>query len=87
LNNATSLRQLYDSIESHIQGLEALGKSKDTFRDFLIPIVFRKLPPVVRQHLTHDHTSDKWKIDELHSAIEKEITVLKSGIEKQGDSI
>jgi len=37
-NNATSLRQLYDTIESHIRGLESLGKSKDTFGDFLIPL-------------------------------------------------
>ena len=36
-NNATSLRQLYDAIESHIRGLQSLGKSKDTFGDFLIP--------------------------------------------------
>ena len=77
-NNATSLRQLYDTIESHIRRLESLGKSKDTFG---------QLPPVVRQHLTRDHTSDEWNIDELRSAIEKEIIVLESGIEKQGDSI
>ena len=47
-NNASSLRQLYDVIEGHIQGLESLGKNKDTFGDFLIPIVFGKLPSVIR---------------------------------------
>ena len=86
-NSATSLRQLYDTIESHIRGLQLLGKTKETFGDFLIPIVFGKLPSVVRRNLTRDHTSDEWNIDELLSAIEKEITVLESGLERQGDSV
>jgi len=85
-NSATSLRQLYDTLESHIRGLEALGKSKDTFGDFLIPIIFRRLPSAVRRNLTRDHTSEEWNIDELRSAIEKEITVLESGLDSQGDS-
>jgi len=75
-NSAISLRQLYDAMESHIQGLLAFGKSKETLRDFLIPIVWGKLPLVVRRNLTHGHTSDEWISDELRSAIEKEITVL-----------
>ena len=75
------------TLESHIRGLQSLGKSKETFGDFLIPIVFGKLPSVVRRNLTCDHTSDEWNIDELRRAIEKEITVLESGLEKQGDSI
>ena len=62
-----------------------MGKSKDTFGDFLIPIVFGKLPSVVRRNLTHDHTSEEWNIDELRSSIEKEITILESGLEHQGD--
>ena len=86
-NSAASLRQLYDTIESHIRGLQSLGKTKETFGDFLIPIVFGKLPSVVRRNLTRDHTSDEWNIDELLSAIEKEITVLESGLERQGDSV
>ena len=64
-----------------------MGKTKETFGDFLIPIVFGKLPSVVRRNLTRDHTSDEWNIDELLGAIEKEITVLESGLERQGDSV
>lgn len=76
LTPSNSVCQLYDIIESHIHGLQSLGKSKVTFRDFLIPIVFGKLLSVVRRNLTCYHTSDEWSIDELHSAVEKEITVL-----------
>ena len=85
-NTATSLRQLLDSIENYIRELESLGKHKDSFRDFYIPIVFGKLPSVIRRNLTRDHTSEQWNIDELHCAIEKEITILESGFDKQSDS-
>ena len=64
-----------------------MGKTKETFGDFLIPIVFGKIPSVVRRNLTSHHTSDEWNIDKLLGAIEKEITVLESGLERQGDSI
>ena len=86
-NSAASLRQLYDTIESHIRGLESLGKSKNSFGDFLIPIVFGKLPPVVRRNLTRDHTSEQWNIDELRSSIEKEVIILESGLEQQRSTI
>ncbi|XP_065920284.1 uncharacterized protein [Dysidea avara] len=74
------------TLESHIRGLEALGKTKDTFGDFLIPIIFRRLPSAVRRNLTRDHTSEEWNIDEVRRAIEKEIIVLESGLDNQGDS-
>ena len=86
-NNATSLCQLYDVIESYIQGLELLRKNKDTFGDFLIPIVFGKLPYVIRRNLTCDHTSEEWNIDELCSSasIERKTTILEWGLEQQGN--
>ena len=63
-----------------------MGNTKDTFGDFLIPIIFRRLPSAVRRNLTHDHTSKEWNIDEVRRAIEKEIIVLESGLDNQGDS-
>jgi len=35
-NTASSLRELYDTIECHIRGLESLGKSEDTYGDLLV---------------------------------------------------
>ena len=84
-NTAVSLRELLDTLENHIRGLESLGKQKESFGDFLIPVVFGKLPAVIRKNLTRDHSSEQWNIDELLSAIGKEITVLESGLEKHGD--
>jgi len=84
-NSAYSLRKFYDMLESHIRGLETLGKTKDTFGDFLIPIIFRRLPSVVRRNLTRHHTSEEWNL-ELRNAIDKEIVVLESGLDNQCDS-
>ena len=84
-NIAVSLQQLLDTIESHIRGLESLGKDKSSFGDFLISIVFSKLPTVIRKNFTSDHPSEQWNIDDLCSAIKKEVTVLESGSEKHSD--
>ena len=43
-NSAASLRKLYDIIESHIRGLQSLGKTKETFGDFLIPLYLGNFP-------------------------------------------
>ena len=84
-NTAVSLRELLDTLENYIRGLESLRKQKESFGDFLIPVVFGKLPAVIRRNLTRDHSSEQWNIDELLSVIGKEITVLESGLEKHGD--
>ena len=85
-NTASSLRQLHDTIVSHIRGLESLGKNKDTFGDLLVYLVLKRLPPPVVRNLTRNRdTSDEWNIDELCSAIEKEIIVLESGLDSQDD--
>ena len=57
-NTAHCLWRFHDEIESDIWGLESLGKSKDSFGDFLVPVVYNKLPPVVKQNLTRNHTSE-----------------------------
>ena len=85
-NTASSLRQLHDTIVSHIRGLESLGKNKDTFGDLLVYLVLERLPPPVVRNLTRNRdTSDEWNIDELCNAIEKEIIVLESGLDSQDD--
>ena len=40
---------------------------------------------MIRLKLTHDHTSEECNIDELRNSIEREITILESGLKQQGD--
>ena len=82
-NNAASLRQLYDTIESHIRGLESLGSKIDTFEGLLVSLILGKLPPTVITNFNRAHTSDHWEIDELRAGLEREITILESGLENR----
>ena len=73
---ATSLRKFYDTVECHIRGLAALGKTVDTFGDFLVPILLERLPGNTIETLTRAHGSADWSIDALRAALLQEITVL-----------
>lgn len=84
-NTASSLRQLYDTIESHIRGLESLGKSQDTYGDLLVSLILGRLPKPVIRNLTRNHSRDQWNIDELQASIKREINILESGSENHDD--
>jgi len=42
-NTTSSLRELYDTIECHIRGLESLGKKKDSYGNLLVSLIFREI--------------------------------------------
>ena len=84
-NTASSLRQLYDTVETHIRGLESLGKSKDTYGDLLVSLILGRLPTPVIRNITRSHSTDQWTIDELRTGIEREIAILESGLENRDD--
>jgi len=77
-NSAASLRLLHDTVQCYIRGLESLGKKRDTFGDLLVSLISGKLPQPV---ITWTHDTDEWNNDKLHPGIEKEITILESGLE------
>ena len=79
-NNLVSLQTFYDSIETHTRGLLSLGKTKDTYGDLLVPIILRKLPVEIRKNLAREHANAEWTMDELRSAILKEIRVFETGL-------
>ena len=75
-NSLSSLQLFYDTIEAHIRGLAALGKSKDAYGAMLVPIILGKLPVDVRRNLACEHGNSEWTTKELKDAILKEIRVL-----------
>ncbi|XP_074649042.1 uncharacterized protein LOC141904356 [Tubulanus polymorphus] len=74
-----SLREFYDSLETYIRGLRALGKSEDAFGDILVPVVFDKLPSPVRTQISREHGDRAWTLKELRDAIRKEIQATQAG--------
>ena len=85
LNNAASLRQLYDTIlrATYVRGLELLGSKTDTSGGMLVSLILGKLPPTVIRNLNQAYTSDHWEIDELRAGLKREITILESGLENR----
>ena len=74
LLNLVSLQHFYDTLETHIPGLEALGKSQESYGDTLVPIIHKKLPVELKKSLARDHSNKEWELYEL-----KEVEILKAG--------
>ena len=79
-NSLASLRMFYDSLESHIRGLSALGKSEHSYGDLLVLIIMGKLSTEIKRNLTREHPNAQWILSDLMAAMLKEIRVLESGL-------
>ena len=75
-NTLSSLQLYYDTIQAHLRGLAALGKTEDSFATMLIPAILSKLPVDIRRNLARDHGNKAWTMTEVKEAILKEIAVL-----------
>ena len=73
-NTLSSLQLYYDTIESHIRGLAALGKTEESYGTMLVPIILGKSPSDVRRNLAHEHGNAEWTISQVKEAILKEIS-------------
>ena len=80
-NSLASLQLFHDSTESHMRSLLSLGKSNDSYGTLLVPIILGKLPTEIKKNLARDHENREWTIDDLQSAILKEIRILELGIQ------
>jgi len=78
-NIASSLRHIYDTVESHIRGLSALGMSEESYSALLATSVHDKLPVETRQQMARSHPSQKWTLADLRQSILTEIKVLEAG--------
>ena len=80
--NLESLRAFCDDLDSHVQSLEALGKSPDSYQEFLACLVLDKLPPTIRGNFTRAHPDDEWTPSEINRCLEAEIRVLEDQVGK-----
>ena len=65
VNSLPSLQLFYDTIEGHIRGLAALGKSEELYGALLIPIILAKLLIDIQKNLAHEHGSLEWTLSDL----------------------
>ena len=80
-NSLASLQLFHDSTKSHMSSLSSLGKNNNSYGMLLVPIILGKLPTEIKKNLARDHENREWTIDDLQSAILKEICILELGIQ------
>ena len=80
--NVSRLRALHDRIEVHFRGLEAQGVDMSTYSSIVVPILMEKIPEVVRFSMIRASEKNhlKWALDDLLSALEKELEVRESHV-------
>lgn len=72
----SGLRKFSDNLESHIRGLEALGKETDSYGDLLVCLLLDKLSPELRRNLNRQHGKIDLNLEELREALKLEIEML-----------
>ena len=67
------LRSLYDTVESHVRGLESMEISSEMYGCFLTPIIMQKLPEGFRIAISRNLESETWDLKEILSEFHKEL--------------
>ncbi|XP_068670957.1 uncharacterized protein [Montipora foliosa] len=67
------LRSLYDTVESHVRGLESMEISSEMYGCFLTPIIMQKLPEEFRIAISRNLESETWDLKEILSEFHKEL--------------
>ena len=63
--DTVGLRKLYDTVEVHYRGLQALGVNASTYEGIVVPAVLGKLPEAVRLQITRGKNHEEWRMDEM----------------------
>ena len=72
-NDIRKLRQLYDTIEVHIRGLQSLDVSSETYGMLLVPVLLSKIPEEIRLIIGRKVKDDTWDLDTLITNLKEEI--------------
>ena len=67
-------------MENHIRGLSSRSVPKESYGTLLVPIIFGKLAVETQRNLACEHSNLEWTIDEVQTAVMKEIRILESGL-------
>ena len=73
IGEVKKLRSLYDSVESHVRGLEGMEISSEMYGCFLTPIVMQKLPEEFRIAITRNLESETWNLKDILVEFHKEL--------------
>ena len=74
--NVSKMRELYDKIETHYRGLNALGIKEESYSSIVTSALMTKIPDAVRLSMVHgtkDHQD--WGIKEMLEAFRNELDI------------
>ena len=72
--NLRGLRQLYDTVESHVRRLQFLGVSSDSYGN-LSSVLFNKFPQELKLIISRELGSGDRKLDRIMQLLETEVQV------------
>ena len=67
------LRSLYDTVESHVRGLQGMDISPEMYSSFLMPILMQKLPDEFRIAITRNLETETWNLEDILKEFRKEL--------------
>ena len=73
MGEVKKLRSLYDTVESHVRGLESMEISSEMYGCFLTPIVMQKLPEEFRIAIKRNLESETWNLKDILGEFHKEL--------------
>ncbi len=65
IHQVSKIRQLCDSIETHIRIIRNLGINSNSYGSFLLPLIVSKLPEEMRLIVARNLDKNEWNIDKL----------------------
>jgi hypothetical protein len=71
-NNTSSLRMLFDKLESHVRQLRALGVKEEAYDSLLPSILMNKLPAEMKFVITKRVSEDDWTLSIIMAILEEE---------------
>ena len=78
-DDAVSLRNYRDYLESHVRSLKCLGQTQDLFGALLTPVIINKVTVEIRRNIEREHDDDNLTLQNLSLAINKEVKIFKAG--------
>ena len=74
--NIKRMRDLYDSLETHFRGLEALGVDQESYSCIVVPTVMEKIPDAVRlNRIRGIKNLDEWTMEALLYVFKEELKI------------
>ena len=83
-HNIKDLRQLFDTLESNVRSLKALGVPHESYGSLLSSILMNKLPQDFRLVVTREMGDGDWQLDRLLAIFKRELEARERAVGTSG---